>query len=174
MTLSIHTHTTTIGSVFWATLCALAYFYMVAAWGGYIFIINIIPVHAGFLLFCGRFSSRLYVSYCIFYIIGLISSMQIQFVSFKPVSSPEHYLSLIVFLLFQIYAFGLFLRKLSTHEYERIFLQFSIISLHSVLERIFLTWNNESLLPLSIKTNFVASIEWSLFLLYLYNKMNNI
>eukprot|EP01083_Nonionella_stella_P051737 137379_1 len=116
------------GSVFWATLCSMAYFYMVAAWGGYIFIINIIPVHAGFLLFCGRFSSRLYVSYCIFYIFGLISSMQIQFVSFKPVSSPEHYLSLIVFILFQIYAFGLFLRRLSTLQDERIFLQASVVS----------------------------------------------
>ena len=116
-----------LGSIFWATCCALAYFYMVAAWGGYIFIINIIPVHAGFLLFCGRFSSRLYISYCIFYIIGLISSMQIQFVSFKPVSSPEHYLSGLIFILFQIYAFGLFLRKLSSEQHERIFLQASIL-----------------------------------------------
>eukprot|EP00484_Ammonia_sp_Unknown_P027587 CAMPEP_0197033454 /NCGR_PEP_ID=MMETSP1384-20130603/11849_1 /TAXON_ID=29189 /ORGANISM="Ammonia sp." /LENGTH=687 /DNA_ID=CAMNT_0042463259 /DNA_START=17 /DNA_END=2077 /DNA_ORIENTATION=- len=115
------------GSVFWSTCCALAYFYMVAAWGGYIFIINIIPVHAGFLLFCGRFSGRLYIAYCIFYIIGLISSMQIQFVSFKPVSSPEHYLSAFVFVVFQIYAFGLFLRKLSTEQHEKIFLQFSIV-----------------------------------------------
>jgi dolichyl-diphosphooligosaccharide--protein glycosyltransferase len=28
----------------------LSYFYMVAAWGGYIFVLNMITLHAGFLL----------------------------------------------------------------------------------------------------------------------------
>ena len=94
---------------------------MVAAWGGYIFIINIIPVHAFFLLFCGRWSSRLYVAYCTYYILGLILSMQIQFVSFAPVSSTEHYLSMIVFILFQLYAFSRFLRSLTNNtEQEKI------------------------------------------------------
>ena len=35
------------GSILWAVLCTLQYFYMVAAWGGYSFIINLIP---GFVL----------------------------------------------------------------------------------------------------------------------------
>ena len=91
-------------------MCALAYSYMVAAWGGYIFIINIIPVHAAFLVFCGRYSNRLYVSYCIFYVLGLIASMQIQFVSFKPVSSPEHALSAVVFLGLNIYGAANFVK----------------------------------------------------------------
>ena len=108
------------GSIFWSSLCALAYFYMVAAWGGYIFLINIIPVHAIFLLFCGRYSSRLYVAYCTFFILGLISSMQINFVSFKPVSSPEHLLSIVVFIIFQLYAFSMFLTNFTTQEQQKV------------------------------------------------------
>lgn len=49
------------GSVFWATMTALSYLYMVSAWGGYVFIINLIPLHVFVLLLMGRFSSRIYV-----------------------------------------------------------------------------------------------------------------
>ena len=49
------------GSVFWATMTALSYLYMVSAWGGYVFIINLIPLHVFFLLLMGRFSSKIYV-----------------------------------------------------------------------------------------------------------------
>ena len=33
------------GSLMWSVGCALSYFYMVASWGGYSFIINIIPIY---------------------------------------------------------------------------------------------------------------------------------
>ena len=33
------------GYMYWAALCSLAYFYMVSSWGGYVFLINIIPLH---------------------------------------------------------------------------------------------------------------------------------
>ena len=36
----------------------LAYFYMVASWGGYIFVINMVGVHAGVLVLMGRFRDR--------------------------------------------------------------------------------------------------------------------
>lgn len=49
------------GSVYWATLTALSYLYMVSAWGGYVFIINLIPLHVFFLLLMGRYSNRIYV-----------------------------------------------------------------------------------------------------------------
>ena len=32
------------GSLIWSTACAFAYFYMAASWGGYSFIINILPL----------------------------------------------------------------------------------------------------------------------------------
>lgn len=33
----------------------------VSAWGGYVFIINLVPLHVFVLLLMGRFSSRVYV-----------------------------------------------------------------------------------------------------------------
>lgn len=35
---------TNTGSLLWAGIASLGYFYMVSAWGGYAFIINIIPI----------------------------------------------------------------------------------------------------------------------------------
>lgn len=42
------------GSVMWASFCALSYFYMVSAWGGYVFIINLIPLHVLALILVGE------------------------------------------------------------------------------------------------------------------------
>ena len=78
------------GSMFWGCMSALSYFYMVSAWGGYIFIINLIPIHVFFLLITGRYSHRLYVAYSTLYVLGTLLSMQITFVGFAPVQSSEH------------------------------------------------------------------------------------
>nr|CAH7763911.1 unnamed protein product [Callosobruchus chinensis] len=78
------------GSIYWAVAAALSYFYMVSAWGGYVFIINLIPLHVFVLLLMGRYSNKLFVSYTTFYIIGLILSMQIPFVGFQPIRTSEH------------------------------------------------------------------------------------
>jgi asparagine N-glycosylation enzyme membrane subunit Stt3 len=58
--------------------CALAYFYMVAAWGGYVFIINIIPIYVCVLIVGGRYSSRLYIAYSVFYVVGSLLAMQVM------------------------------------------------------------------------------------------------
>jgi len=100
------------GSLLSAGLCSLAYAYMVAAWGGYIFITNLIPLHVFFLTLCGRYSHRLYIAYCSWYVIGILMSMQIQFVSFTPVSSPEHLASFGIFCLLQLFCFVNYLRNL--------------------------------------------------------------
>jgi len=79
-----------LGSALWAGLAALSYFYMVASWGGYAFITNLVPLHVFVLLLMGRYSSRMYVAYTTWYAIGVISAMQIPFVGFQPVSTSEH------------------------------------------------------------------------------------
>jgi dolichyl-diphosphooligosaccharide--protein glycosyltransferase len=79
-----------VGSMFWGALCALFYGYMVSAWGGYVFITNLIPLHVFVLLAMGRFSPRIYVGYCTWYALGTLASMQIPFVGFLPVRSSEH------------------------------------------------------------------------------------
>jgi len=98
------------GSICWSLLCAVAYFYMVSSWGGYVFLINLIPLHVLTLMITGRFSHRIYVAYCITYSVGTILSMQIPFVGFAPVETSEHMAALGVFGLCQIYAFVQYLR----------------------------------------------------------------
>ena len=61
-----------------------------SSWGGYVFLINIIPLHVLVLMITGRFSHRVYVAYSTLYVIGTILSMQISFVGFQPVSTSEH------------------------------------------------------------------------------------
>lgn len=67
-------------------------FFQVSSWGGYVFLINLIPLHVLTLMATGRFTHRIYVAYSILYCIGTILSMQISFVGFQPVQSSEHML----------------------------------------------------------------------------------
>ncbi|KAF9169296.1 oligosaccharyl transferase stt3 subunit [Mortierella sp. AD011] len=94
------------GSAFFGLMTALFYFYMVSAWGGYVFITNLVPLHAFTLVLMGRFSNRLYVSYSTFYAVGTLLSMQIPFVGFQPTRTSEHMAALGVFGLLQLYAFA--------------------------------------------------------------------
>jgi len=100
------------GSALTATVAALYYFWMVSAWGGYVFIINLIPMHVFALMLMGRFSPRIYVAYSTFYVIGTLSSMLIPFVNFQPVGSSEHMAALGVFGLCQLMAFSDLVRSL--------------------------------------------------------------
>ncbi|KAJ3040554.1 oligosaccharyl transferase stt3 subunit [Rhizophlyctis rosea] len=111
-----------LGSAFYGTLTALFYFWMVSAWGGYVFITNLIPLHAFALILMGRFSSRLYVSYSTFYVIGTLSSMQIPFVGFQPTRTSEHMAALGIFGLLQIIAFVELVRShLSANQFKSLF-----------------------------------------------------
>ena len=73
------------GSILWSVACSLSYFYMVAAWGGYSFIINIIPIFVLGMLFIGKFNSKIYVAYSVFYVLGTQMAMLIPFVSFNAI-----------------------------------------------------------------------------------------
>ncbi|RKO98836.1 hypothetical protein CXG81DRAFT_15376 [Caulochytrium protostelioides] len=94
------------GSALWAAAAALFYFWMVASWGGYAFIINLIPLHVLALLLMGRYSTRLYISYATFYVVGTLASMQVPFVGTAPIRTAEHMGALGVFGLLQAMAFG--------------------------------------------------------------------
>lgn len=111
------------GSVFWAASTALSYFYMVSAWGGYVFIINLIPLHVFVLLIMGRYSARLFTSYTTFYILGLVFSMQIPFVGFQPIRTSEHMAASGVFVL--LVAVGVLKHLqtiLSKQEFKKLFI----------------------------------------------------
>lgn len=98
------------GSIMWGALTALFYGYMVSAWGGYVFITNLIPLHVFVLLCMGRYSSRIYISYTTWYALGTLASMQIPFVGFLPIRNSDHMSALGVFGLLQFVAFAEFIR----------------------------------------------------------------
>ncbi|KAA0704205.1 Dolichyl-diphosphooligosaccharide--protein glycosyltransferase subunit STT3A [Triplophysa tibetana] len=104
----------------------------VSSWGGYVFLINLIPLHVLVLMLTGRFSHRIYVAYCTVYCLGTVLSMQISFVGFQPVQSSEHMAAFGVFGLCQIHAFVDYLRsKLNTQQFEVLFK--SVISLVGII-----------------------------------------
>lgn len=100
-----------VGSVFYGALTALSYFYMVSAWGGYVFITNLIPLHVFVLILMGRYSPRLYTAYTTWYALGTLASMQIPFVGFLPIRSNDHMAALGVFGLLQLVALGAYVRS---------------------------------------------------------------
>ncbi|KAH0545047.1 oligosaccharyl transferase stt3 subunit [Glutinoglossum americanum] len=118
-----------LGSAFWGALTALFYFYMVSAWGGYVFITNLIPLHAFVLIAMGRYSPRLYVSYTTWYALGTLASMQIPFVGFLPISTSEHMSPLGVFGLLQIVAFVEFIRQQVPSKQFQTLLQSLIVAI---------------------------------------------
>jgi len=130
------------GSVYWGAWSALSYFYMVSAWGGYVFIINLIPLHVFVLLLMGRYSERVYVAYNSFFIIGLVCSMQIPFVGFQPVKTSEHMASAGVFALLQAVAFIKYVQTyLSKAEFKYFFLMAGSIAAGLVFAVVVgLTW----------------------------------
>lgn len=70
-------------------LTGLCYFNMVAAWGGYVFVLNLIAVHAGFLVLIGRYSSKLHRAYTAFYLVGTVLAIQVPVVGWTPLKSLE-------------------------------------------------------------------------------------
>ncbi|KXT00691.1 hypothetical protein AC578_8252 [Pseudocercospora eumusae] len=112
-----------VGSIMWGGLCALFYGYMVSAWGGYVFITNLLPLHAFVLICMGRFSPRLYVSYTTWYALGTLASMQIPFVGFLPVRSSDHMAALGVFGLVQLVGIAEWIRpQLKSKQFQTLLL----------------------------------------------------
>ncbi|CAL1162522.1 unnamed protein product [Cladocopium goreaui] len=78
---------------------------MVAAWGGYIFVINMVGLHAALLAALGRFNSGVHKAYSIFYIVGTAGAMQVPVVGLQPLRSVEQLGPLMVFVGYQVLAF---------------------------------------------------------------------
>ena len=120
------------GSAFYSTLTAVFYFYMVASWGGYVFITNLLPLHAFALILMGRFSTRLYIAYSTFYVTGTLASMTIPFVGFIPLRTSEHMAALGTFGLLQIVAFAELMRSLVSKDQFKLLLRVSIFGIVAI------------------------------------------
>ena len=121
------------GKIYWAALCSVAYFYMVSSWGGYVFLINMIPLHVLVLMIAGRFSHRIYIAYSTVYTLGTLLSMQISFVGFQPVQTSEHMLALGVFGLCQIHSFVDYLRANMTKENFSLLFKSLVIGIAAII-----------------------------------------
>jgi dolichyl-diphosphooligosaccharide--protein glycosyltransferase len=91
-----------LGSLLWGLLSSLSFLYMVACWGGYSFVINIIPLFVLLLLVFGRYTHRVYVAYSVFYSFGTLFAMQVKFIHFLAISSSDHMLSHGTFVILQL------------------------------------------------------------------------
>ena len=89
----------------WSVLSGVAYFYMVAAWGGYVFVLNVVGVHATFLVLTGRYSTKLHRAYSLFYLVGTTLATFIPVVGYTPLKSLEQIGPLLAFGGFQLIEF---------------------------------------------------------------------
>lgn len=78
-----------IVTMIWGAITGVAYFYMVAAWGGFTFVLNLVGVHASFLVFMGRYSTKLHRAYSCFYVVGTFLATQVPVVGLTPLKSLE-------------------------------------------------------------------------------------
>ncbi|RVW96263.1 Dolichyl-diphosphooligosaccharide--protein glycosyltransferase subunit STT3A [Vitis vinifera] len=95
-TFYLYIKTLNTGSLFYATLNAITYFYMVCSWGGYTFIINLIPMHVLLCIVTGRYSSRLYIAYAPLVVLGTLLAALVPVVGFNAVMTSEHFASFLV------------------------------------------------------------------------------
>jgi len=86
----------------WGFAAALAYVYMVAAWGGYIFVLNMVGLSAAVLVFSSNFSPRLHKAYSIFYVLGTLGAIQFPVVGLAPLKSLEQLGPMAIFVWLQL------------------------------------------------------------------------
>ncbi|KAK3024915.1 hypothetical protein RJ639_043230, partial [Escallonia herrerae] len=103
-TFYLYIKTLNTGSLFYATLNSIAYFYMVCSWGGYTFIINLIPMHVLLCIVTGRYSSRLYIAYAPLVVLGTLLASLVPVVGFNAVLTSEHFASFLVFIIIHVVA----------------------------------------------------------------------
>lgn len=87
-------------------LCGFAYAYAAAVWGGYIFVNNLVGLHAAFLVFLGKYNQGLYLSYTLWYIIGTSGATLVPPIGWAPLRALEQMPSLLVFIVFQLMQFS--------------------------------------------------------------------
>jgi len=94
----------TPGSWPYALPAGISYWFMVASWGGYIFVINMIGLHAAVLVGIGRFNSGVHRAYTIFFVVGTAGACQVPVVGWQPLRSLEQMGPLLVCLGYQALA----------------------------------------------------------------------
>jgi len=113
-------------SWWWGAVAGIVYIYMAAAWGGYVFVLNMVGCHAFFLVVLGRYSSKLHRAYTLFYAIGTLGAVQIPVVGWTPLKSLEQLPCLGVFGMLQLLEICAIIRsknRLDDRAYRRLRIQ---------------------------------------------------
>ncbi|KAL6746882.1 oligosaccharyl transferase [Haematococcus lacustris] len=87
------------GSLAWATLLVVGYGYMVMSWGGYSFIINLLPIYCLVCVVSGRLTPRLYVAFAPLVVVGTLLSASVPVIGFNAVLMSEHFAAFLAFLV---------------------------------------------------------------------------
>jgi dolichyl-diphosphooligosaccharide--protein glycosyltransferase len=139
-------------SWYFGFLTGFSYMYMVAAWGGYIFVLNMIGLHALMLVGLGRFNSGVYKAYTIFFIIGTYGAMQVPVVGWQPLRSLEQMGPLLVFLGYQVLYFCDVMRRkhdMSAVDFVKFRIKVCAMLLAGLVGVVILLWPTGYFGPLS-------------------------
>jgi dolichyl-diphosphooligosaccharide--protein glycosyltransferase len=77
---------------------------MVAAWGGYTFVLNMVGLHAAILVPFGKFCPSVHKAYSLFWIVGTLGAVQFPVVGLAPIKSLEQLGPAFVFVGYQVLA----------------------------------------------------------------------
>eukprot|EP00854_Cymbomonas_tetramitiformis_P020084 gene20084-24043_t len=89
-------------------LTGLAYTYMVAVWGGFVFVLNMVSAHAAALVGLGLvgigpgYNNNLYRAFTLFFVIGTFGATRVPVVGLTPFKSLEQLGAMTVFIVFQL------------------------------------------------------------------------
>jgi len=106
----------------WGVAAGIAYFYMAAVWGGYVFVINLIGVHASLLVALGRHSPKLHRAYTSFYLVGTFLATRVPVVDMAPLKSMEQLGPLVAFVAIQLVEFCESRRRKGTMELRKLWI----------------------------------------------------
>eukprot|EP00041_Stephanoeca_diplocostata_P023589 m.581945 g.581945 ORF g.581945 m.581945 type:complete len:810 (-) comp22335_c0_seq1:178-2607(-) len=98
-------------SVVFGTITGIWFIYMAAAWGGFVFVLNLIAIHALVLVLLGRYSSKLHRAYSLFYVIGIAGAVQVPVIGWGPLRSLEQLGALAAFVGLQVLEFAAVQRR---------------------------------------------------------------
>ncbi|VAH63450.1 unnamed protein product [Triticum turgidum subsp. durum] len=94
------------------------------SWGGYTFIINLIPMHVLLCIVTGRYSSRLYVAYAPLVVLGTLLAALVPVVGFNAVLTSEHFASFLVFIILHVVALVYYIKGLLTPRLFKVAMTF--------------------------------------------------
>jgi len=104
--------TVNTGSLFWGTMNLLAYFYMVLSWGGYSFVINLIPIYCLTCVLTGRLTGRHYLAFAPLIMTGTLLAASIPVVGFNAVLMTEHFGAFLTFVVVHVVLAVQFVREI--------------------------------------------------------------